>query len=131
MIPIDMDPAITKIFAEIQELTRDWPKLTSGIEAYHTSLDEALKKKVTGCGMKARMARRRLMELGYKVEIVRGYYLSPRGWNLHAWVRVNGTGYDPSRKDFVLTPQHSLACPDAKIRKWEQIIDDGGALDSD
>ncbi len=119
-----MDEQIKKTLTYIQELTRGWEVFTNATEAYKTSLFECIAHKKTGCGMKARFAQLLLALLGYEVEIVRGYYKSPERWTLHAWIKVNGKEYDPTRKDFQITKdKHSYTDPDPKLTTWEQVFE--------
>lgn len=118
-----MDKKIAVTLSYIQELTKDWEKFTSATEAYNTSLFDCILRKKTGCGMKARFAQLLLTLLGYEVEIIRGYYLSPERWTMHVWIKVNGKEYDPTRKDFSITDQHSYTNPDSKLTDWEQLLE--------
>lgn len=118
-----MDPKIKTTLLYIQELTKGWGKFTSATEAYNASLFECLKQEKTGCTMKARLAQLLLTLLGYEVEIIRGYYKSPERWTLHAWIKVNGKEYDPTKKDFMITENHSYANPDPTLTNWEQVFE--------
>ncbi|MBU2529733.1 MAG: hypothetical protein KKD35_01735 [Elusimicrobia bacterium] len=117
-----MDRKIKITLIYIQELTKNWKKITSATEAANTSLLEFIKQKKTGCSMKAMFAKFLLELLGYRVKIVRGYYLSPERWVLHSWIKINEKEYDPSRKDFKITKNHSRIKHDKKIKSWRQIL---------
>lgn len=118
-----MDPKIKTTLTYIQELTKGWDKFTSATEAYNTSLFECLKQEKTGCTVKARLAQLLLTLLGYEVEIIRGYYKSPERWTLHAWIKINGKEYDPTKKDFMITKNHSYTNPDPTLTDWKQIFE--------
>lgn len=60
-----MDTKIKATLTYIQELTKDWIKITSAREAVSTSLTEYIKQKKTSCGMKARFAQFLLTFLTY------------------------------------------------------------------
>ena len=117
-----MDEQIKLTLTFIQDLTQNWDKFSLATEAYKTPLIECIARRKTGCGMKARFAQLLLTVLGYEVEIVRGYYKSPERWTLHAWIKVNGKEYDPTRKDFSITGNHSLTNPDPRLTNWEQVL---------
>ncbi|TSC91112.1 MAG: hypothetical protein CEN90_660 [Parcubacteria group bacterium Licking1014_17] len=119
-----MDEQIKLTLEYIQKLTKGWYKFSKATEAYKTSLFECIAHKKTGCSMKARFAQLLLTFLGYEVEIVRGYYKSPERWTLHAWVKVNGKEYDPTRKNFQITrDKHSRTNPDPHLTDWEQVFE--------
>lgn len=118
-----MDKIIFETLTFVQNVTDGWESMTSAQQAYDLKLTDALRDQKSGCTMKARFARQLLEMLGYDVQLIHGYYFAPqREWKLHSWISVNGAEYDPSRNDFQITSNHSLICPDPKIRRWEQII---------
>lgn len=118
-----MDKQIESTLKYIRDLTQGWDKFSLASKAYKTPLIECIAMKKTGCGMKARFAQLLLTLLGYEVEIVRGYYKSPERWTLHAWIKVNGKEYDPTRNDFAITENHSYSNPDPKLTDWEQVFE--------
>ena len=118
-----MDNQIKSTLLFIRELTKDWEKFTIATEADRTPLIVCLAQKKTGCGMKARFAQFLLTLLGYEVEIIRGYYLSPERWTLHVWIKINGLEIDPTRSDFKITDKHSYTNPDPHLTDWEQVFE--------